>query len=157
MKDTTAPASLVPPGTELAEKLVLVGDHEVPDLIRDQFGEQDVGVPDDSQVAALSSVVAGYLRTSPLRFDTLPVAASFVTACVGWWTRDLGDAGGLTRALADAFQGRPLPEQNGMHMLVALGAATLHAAGLQTAGPAATRAVADWIAALYLGGAEDWQ
>lgn len=166
MKETTSPGSIVlaAHGTELAEELVLVGRHQVRDLIREEFLQQDESVPDDSQVAALSCVVAGYLRTSPLPHGQTPeghllIAASFVAATVGWWNRELGDADDLTRLLADELRGRsvPAPEQNGLHMLVALGVGTLHAAGLRTPGPGAKRAIADWIAALYLGGAEDWQ
>ncbi len=165
MKEKPPPTvGLAAHGIQLADELVVVGTHEVRDLVRDEFVQQGETVPDDAQVAALSCVVAGYLRTSPLQHGQSPegqlmVAASFVATCADWWTHDLGDAGELSRLLGDVLRRSPVPapEQAGMHMLVALGVGTLHATGLAAPAPAAHRAIAGWIAALYAGGAEDWQ
>jgi hypothetical protein len=141
---------------------VLVPADDLLDLVREEFTQQGDLVPGDDQVLVLARVVAGYLRTSPLPQLLSPggemvVAASFVGACLGWWTRDVGDYTRLAALLDDVFHQRESgrPSGPGMEILLALGAGIMRQRHLRASQPAQL-AIADWIATLYLAGLDDW-
>lgn len=150
------------PGVYVEGDPMLVSAPDLQDLVREEFAQQGDLVPSEEQVIVLSRVVAGYLRTSPLPHLRAPeghllVASSFVAACLGWWTRDVGDHDRLASLLEDVFHQREsgLPGTGPMEILIALGVGLLRQRQVAPSHPAQL-AIADWIATLYLAGADDW-
>ena len=159
-----------PPGIELSSTpgLVVDGDpvpisaHEVLELVREEFAHQGEVLPGDDKLVVLAQVATGYLRTCPLPESVTPqgqtiCVAAFVTACLGWWTRDVGGFGRIATFLDDAFHQREtgVPPAAAMEMLLTVTTGLMRRRQVNPT-HAAQLAMADWITSLYLAGRDDW-
>jgi len=149
--------------SDLDDDLPLVCADAMIDLVRDGLVPQSGAVPEDAEVAALTRVVVGYLRTSPLGnersdFGRVQVATTFVTVLLDWWTSDPDAAAGLASELAEAFRRHRVeaPESSVLGLLGALGTGVLRQCRLENPPRPARTAVADWVVTLYLAGGDDW-
>jgi len=131
------------------------------EVVRDEFQRQGEILPPAEKLLVLARVIAGYARTSPLQtaVDDLTELAvtAFVTACPVWWTRDHCDYGKVAAFLDDALHQREvtLPTPAAMDLLHGLTIGLMRRKQMPRT-HAAQLAMADWVAALYLAGQDDW-
>jgi hypothetical protein len=151
-----------PPDLLLETDTTMISATDLLATIEKEFGQQGQVPPSGEKILTLARVIVGHLRTSPMPDSPSAegqamAVASFVAACPVWWTRDYSDYGKLAALLDDVFHQREVavPARAAMDMLHGITAGIMRRKRLPGT-DVAQLAMADWIAALYLAGLDDW-